>query len=233
MFLAKFGSDRNIQIWNCILWLFEHKQYMGISLAISEYLIKAMMLHSTDEEKLRYKKELELIGIDIDHIDWGHAFTDAIMVHPNSFGKYRSLNLAWYVVQRLPHFLESMKELGTWDVKLMKAFNTSNPISVIVSVLERIKSLSNHTKPPSEHHARMGQYIQNNRNDPETELIKKANEVYGFSWIELCLESLLSKIKKHESANHLVTADLISNWLDQEYIYWKEWADKISLVFTK
>jgi hypothetical protein len=232
MFLPKFGGDKNIQIWNCILWIFEHKQYMGISLALVEYLMKMMMLHSTEEEKLMYKKELELIGIDVDHIDWGHAITDA-MVRPTTFGKYRSLNFAWYMVQKLPIFLKSMKDIGTWDVKLMKAFNTSNPVSVIISVVERINSLSNHAKPSKEQHERMGVYIQKNRLDPNNVLTQKAHEVYGFQWIELCLESVLSKIKKYEENQHLVTADLISNWLDAEYIYWKQWADKISVVFRK
>jgi len=222
MFASKFSGTKYLEVWHCLLWLFEHKQYAGISVAVLEYFLKLLMAHSTEDERHKYQIELEMIGLDLEHIDWSHAISSLVTAKPVN-DKYRNFNLAWYLCQNLPKCIDSVREFSTWDAKLIEVFDTSNPISIVLKVTDRIKSIASHPAPSKADHEKMSAFLKDANMTDHKLILKNAFEIYGFKWMELAYEGILSKMKKTNN----VSTEMICTWLTDAYIYWKKWSEDI------
>jgi len=237
MFLHKHkpmnkSSPAKLSVWSCLVWLYEHKQYCGLSLAISEYMMQSILSRCTKEEREKYKGELALIGIDVDHIEWGKALVAAWTKPTAVFGKsHASWNMVFSALQRLPAALHDWRGFMKWDAMLVEIFHTSNPMVVVTEIVKRIQELAVRPAPSEASHSHMARFLAEMSDWNNHKLIfETSREIYGFHWLELAFSALTLKMEEVRDKDLQSKTKFINQLLKDEYIYWKTWASRIQLA---
>ena len=56
-------------IWHAMSWLFFHRQYAEVGVALAEYATKTAFSYLPEDQATFYRRWLKFLGMDVDHVE--------------------------------------------------------------------------------------------------------------------------------------------------------------------
>jgi hypothetical protein len=241
-------------IWHAMRWLFFHRQYAEVGVALAEYATKTAFSYLPEDQATFYRRWLKFLGMDVDHVeiaDVGSSLLD--VTFPGIAGSFPMREM--FSHKRSPAIVEHIA--GSHDTEntltdtlkslLMKGSvvggSTLSPIGkisdVVSSLIHRVQSLTNRMSPEiqSQSHQQFAEYLcgesgwsSGNAKVLPSALADRALVCYnGSHWFDVGLSTLnemLTEYRKQNPHSHSPPQNVVVLWLEQAYKLWTNWGEK-------
>ena len=216
-------------IWQALRWLFMHRQYAGIGIALSEYALKLSINKLSPSQKEFYVNCLKVLGFDVNSVGLS-SVADSLLrtVIPSS----RSNNTQAHFIE---HLVDSPHEA------LTEALQSAIPppqnvhvVDMLFHLMEGVKNLAYHSIPDSSHLG-FAKYLtlsgwSSGSEISQKDLKQNAERHYpGSSWLDVGLLTLKEKRAKLGK----VSEDILAHWLRDTHKQWQEWAAAATPLLNK
>ena len=217
-------------IWQALRWLFMHRQYAGIGIALSEYALKLSIDKLRPSQKEFYVNCLKVLGFDVNSVGLSsvaNSLFESIKPSSRSTGTSEA------------HFIEHL--VDSPHEALTEALQSAIPppqnvhvVDMLFHLMESVKNLAYHSIPDSSH-LDFAKYLTRSGWSSGGEIspkeLKQNTEKYypGSSWLDVGLLTLKEKRAKLGK----VSEDILAHWLRDTHKQWQEWAAAATPLLNK
>ena len=217
-------------IWQALRWLFMHRQYAGIGIALSEYALKLSIDKLRPSQKEFYVNCLKVLGFDVNSVGLSsvaNSLFDSIKPSSRSTGTSEA------------HFIEHL--VDSPHEALTEALQSAIPppqnvhvVDMLFHLMESVKNLAYHSIPYSSHldfakYLTLSGWSSGGEISPK-ELKQNTEKYYpGSSWLDVGLLTLKEKRAKLGK----VSEDILAHWLRDTHKQWQEWAAAATPLLNK
>ena len=217
-------------IWQALRWLFMHRQYAGIGIALSEFALKMSIDRLRPQDKDFYVNCLKVLGFDVNSVGLSsvaNSLFKSIAPSSRSTGTSEA------------HFIEHL--VDSPHEALTEALQSTIPppqnvhvVDMLFHLMEGVKNLAYHSIPDSSHLG-FAKYLtlsgwSSGGEISQKDLKQNAERHYpGSSWLDVGLLTLKEKRAKLGK----VSEDILAHWLRDTHKQWQEWAAAATPLLNK
>jgi len=220
-------------IWQALRWLFMHRQYAGIGIALSEYALKLSIDKLRPGDKEFYVNCLKVLGFDVNSVGLSSVANSLFKsITPSSRSGTGGPGLGAHFIE---HLVDSPHEA------LTEALQSTIPppqnvhvVDMLFHLMESVKNLAYHSIPDSSHLG-FAKYLtlsgwSSGGEISQKDLKQNAERHYpGSSWLDVGLLTLKEKRAKLGK----VSEDILAHWLRDTHTQWQEWAAAATPLLNK
>ena len=217
-------------IWQALCWLFMHRQYAGIGIALSEYALKLSIDKLRPSQKEFYVNCLKVLGFDVNSVGLSSVANSLFKsITPSSMSTGATET----------HFIEHL--VDSPHEALTEALQSAIPppqnvhvVDMLFHLMESVKNLAYHSIPDSSHLG-FAKYLtlsgwSSGGEISQKDLKQNAERHYpGSSWLDVGLLTLKEKRAKLGK----VSEDILAHWLRDTHKQWQEWAAAATPLLNK
>jgi len=131
-------------IWHAIHWLFLHRQYAGIGIALAEYAVKSSISRLSDTQRKLYAEWLKILGFDIERVGLSDIikplYADIMQKFNNGWGGSSSGGTAVTSSQFIEHLAQDPHETLTAALQsTIPPPQNKHIVDIIFHLIERVK----------------------------------------------------------------------------------------------
>jgi len=217
-------------IWQALRWLFMHRQYAGIGIALSEYALKLSINKLRAQDREFYVNCLKVLGFDVNSVGLS-SVADSLFKSIAPSSRSTGTSAAHFI----EHLVDSPHEA------LTEALQSTIPppqnvhvVDMLFHLMESVKNLAYHSIPDSSHLG-FAKYLtlsgwSSGGEISQKDLKQNAERHYpGSSWLDVGLLTLKEKRAKLGK----VSEDILAHWLRDTHKQWQEWAAAATPLLNK
>ena len=218
-------------IWQALRWIFMHRQYAGIGIALSEYALKLSIDKLKPGEKEFYVNCLKVLGFDVNSVGITNIVNSLFTTYAPSSTSNNSSTGAHFI----EHLADNPHEALTNALQAaIPPPQNAHVVDMLFHLMESVKNLAYHSIPDSSHidfakYLTLSGWSSGSEISPE-DLKQNAEKHYpGSNWLDVGLLTLKEKRAKLGK----VSEDILAHWLRDTHKQWQEWAAVTTPLLNK